>query len=227
MGNENTTKSWLDPPDLKGVKNADGTYTLSGTDLQAQRDFNYYVAKMLQGGLNLANLNKETNEVFTGKVSFIDLSDPTKSTVIDGSHITTGTVSADRVSGGTLEGVTLLSQGKSGALYTGNDVKIENGTIYVTGNSGETNAGLSSTISEFKIWSTSPMNSPIIIQNANGRVETVAYTIKIDASGNLSIDAGGTIYIGTSNVGETIEIGSATATINLNGAAINKNGVPL
>lgn len=64
MATAKTTGSYLDPPQLHGVLNSNGTYTLSALELKALNDFNYYVAKMMQGGLNLANLNKATNQVF-------------------------------------------------------------------------------------------------------------------------------------------------------------------
>ena len=208
MGNENTTKSYLDPPQLKGVKNSDGTYTLSGADLQAQRDFNYYVAKMLQGGLNLANLNEATNETFTGMVKFVDLSDPTKSTVIDGSHITTGTISADRVSGGTLEGVTVISSSGTGS----HGVELTNGGIYFVRSGG----GYPS----FMFFDG---------DDSKMKFETLEYVpLKVSSGDNMSIDAGAGfgIYIGVSNNGETIEIGSSTATVNINGA-VSVNGTPI
>ena len=61
MASTTSTSSYLDPPQLHGVLNKDGTYTLSPLELKKQSDFNYYVAKMIQGGLNLANLTKEVN----------------------------------------------------------------------------------------------------------------------------------------------------------------------
>ena len=93
MANTTNTTSYLDPPSLIGRQNSDGTISLTPLELKRLNDFNYAVSKMIQGGLNLANLNEDTQTVFNEKVTFTDLSDPTKSTVIDGSHITTGTVS--------------------------------------------------------------------------------------------------------------------------------------
>ena len=202
MGTANSTNSYLTPPQLMGSRNSDGTYTLSALDIKALNDFNYRVASMIQGELNFANLNKATNDVFTGKVSFIDLSDPTSETVINGGLITTGVVSADRVSGGTLEGVTIVSTGGG----SGQIITIQDGEIVI----GDSVYGAVLKFDGTKVV-----------------LDSVTAPLKINSLVNMSIDAGGTIYIGTSNVNQQIEIGSATATINLNGATINKNGVPL
>ena len=50
--------------------------------------------------------------------------------------------------------------------------------------------------------------------------------MKFDAGGNMSIDANDRIYIGGSNSGETIQIGTSGATINLIGD-VTLNGAPL
>ena len=202
MGTSNSTNSYLTPPQLMGSRNSDGTYTLSALDIKALNDFNYRVASMIQGELNLANLNKATNDVFTGKVSFIDLSDPTSETVINGGLITTGTVSADRLIGETLEGVIIISTGGG----SGQRIAIQDGEIVI----GDSVYG-----------------AVLKFDGAKVLLDSVTAPLKINSLVNMSIDAGGTIYIGTSNVNQQIEIGSATATINLNGATINKNGVPL
>ena len=65
MASANATTSYLDPPQLIGRPNADGTISITPLELKRLNDFNYAVAKMIQGGLNLANLNKATNQKFT------------------------------------------------------------------------------------------------------------------------------------------------------------------
>ena len=65
MANTTNTTSYLDPPSLIGRLNSDGTISLTPLELKRLNDFNYAVSKMIQGGLNLANLNSATNEVFT------------------------------------------------------------------------------------------------------------------------------------------------------------------
>ena len=208
MATATSTGSWLDPPELHGKRNSDGTFTLEELELKKLNDYNRKVSKMIQGGLNLANLNEATNETFTGMVKFVDLSDPTKSTVIDGSHITTGTISADRVSGGTLEGVTVISSSGIGS----HGVELTNGGIYFVRSGG----GYPS----FMFFDG---------DDSKMKFETLDFVpLKISAGDNVSMDAkaGYGIYIGVSNNGETIEIGSSTATINLNGSVYH-NGTPL
>ena len=65
MANTTNTTSYLDPPSLIGRQNSDGTISLTPLELKRLNDFNYAVSKMIQGGLNLANLNADTNQVFT------------------------------------------------------------------------------------------------------------------------------------------------------------------
>ena len=209
MATSTSTTAYLDPPQLIGKQNADGTISLTPLELKRLNDYNYYVAKLIQGGLNLANLNKETNDVFTGMVTFTDLSDPTKSTVIDGSHITTGTLSADRVSGGTLEGVTVISSSGAGS----HGVELTNGGVYFVQSGG----GYPS----FMFFDG---------DDSKMKLETLNFVpLKISAGDNMSIDAGAGcgIYIGVSNNGETIEIGSSTATVNIIGSSVTVNGAPL
>ena len=202
MGTANSTNSYLTPPQLIGKENPDGTISFTPLEVKGLRDFCYRVSKMIQGELNLSNLNKATNETFTGMVKFVDLSDPNSTTVIDGGHIATKTVSADKVSGGTLEGVIIISTGGA----SGQRIAIQDGEIVI----GDSVYG-----------------AVLKFDGAKVVLDSVTAPLKINSLVNMSIDAGGTIYIGTSNVNQQIEIGSATATINLNGATINKNGVPL
>ena len=224
MGTSNSTNSYLTPPTLHGKMNSDGTYTLSALDIKALNDFNYRVASMIQGELNLANLNKATNDVFTGMVTFVDLSDPTKSTVINGDHITTGTISADRVNGGTLQGVKVISLNPT----YGDAVELENGAIVLKNGTDVFAEIAASSLGAFieagtGKWLYLTGNVQVGMYNEVGVNGSV---IKITSSGNMSIDSTGTTYIGASSVGETIDIGSATATINLNGTVYH-NGVLL
>ena len=208
MATATSTGSWLDPPELHGQRNNDGSFTLTELELKRLNDYNRKVAKMIQGGLNLANLNEATNETFTGMVKFVDLSDPTKSTVIDGSHITTGTISANRVSGGTLEGVTVISSSGTGS----HGVELTAGGVYFVRSGG----GYPS----FMFFDG---------DDSKMKFETLEYVpLKVSSGDNMSIDAGAGfgIYIGVSNNGETIEIGSSTATVNINGA-VSVNGTPI
>ena len=221
----NTTTSYLDPPQLIGRPNADGTISLTPLELKRLNDYNYYVAKMLQGGLNLANLNEATNKVFTGMVTFTDLSDPTKSTVINGDHITTGTISADRVTGGTLQGVEVISRNP-----TYDDiVELKNGSIFLR--HGTT-----------LLANITPTAYGTYIEPADGNylyltgdvqlglydsVTVHGSSVVIASDGNMSINSSGKTYIATNaSYSGDVDIGQTGGTINLVGT-VNVNGVPI
>ena len=202
MASATSTGSWLDPPELHGKRNSDGTFTLEELELKKLNDYNRKVSKMIQGGLNLANLNKATNEVFTGMVTFVDLSDPNSTTVIDGGHIATKTLSADVVSGGTLEGVTIISTGGG----SGQLIIIQDGEIVIGDSAYGANLKFNGTYA--------------ILDGALA-------PLKISTLSNMSIDSGGTIYIGASSgYSGNVDIGDGAGTINLNGTVLH-NGVPL
>ena len=290
MANTTNTTSYLDPPSLIGRLNNDGTISLTPLELKRLNDFNYAVSKMIQGGLNLANLNADTNQVFTdiegnvtklqvtadglqsqvteadGKASsakqtadgvqveVTGLSDEVtglqqRNTVtIDstGLYVTnaagqTTKLSGNQITSGTIEGVTLISKG------TGATITISDGKITFSGGGGA--ASLTQTSrSGLYIEAGSVSGEGISIStdsfflSANGGTSvsgptsiegdlTVARNInssgamKLSAGGNMSIDASSSIYIGGSNGGETIQIGTGGATINLIGD-VTVNGVP-
>ena len=207
----NTTSFYLDPPQLIGRPNNDGTVTLTPLELKKLNDYNYAVAKLLQGNLNLANLNAETNQVFndmdgdittiaaTAEGLVVDVQSlenrNTVSITSSGLYVTDKDGNATRLTGshiksGTLEGVTLLSTGD----YA---VRVYNGRVefgYCTGSTFLTRYYLEWDGSRFEIY-------------ANG-----AYPMKLQSGGAMSIDAAGsnTIWIGTSNNAETIKIGDQT-----------------
>lgn len=271
MATATSTGSWLDPPELHGKRNSDGTFTLEELELKRLNDYNRKVAKMIQGGLNLANLNAAANRVFTdiqGNVTEVTATaqglesrvssaegnivtaQQTASSAsvaasnalgeaqsvaltVDGFTVTgaggTTLINGDCIKSGTIEGVTLVSS-RSGHNET---VKIEDGEILLTSNG--TSGGIIADVSSLKIWSGWPMNSPIVISNINGTVEinagnieqTAAGVIKLEAGTNMSIDSGGTIYIGTSSgYSGNVDIGKAGGFVNLIGN-VSVNGVPI
>ena len=240
MANTTNTTSYLDPPSLIGRLNNDGTISLTPLELKRLNDFNYAVSKMIQGGLNLANLNEDTQTVFNEKVTFTDLSDPTKSTVINGSHITTGTISADRVSGGTLEGVTLVSNG------TGATITVSDGSISFSGGGGSakltqtsreglyieagsvTGQGINISADSFNVSAANggiSLSSPVYISDNLTVAQNIKSNgaMKLDAGGDASFDAGGTLYFQTN--GGDINIGNG-GNIRLNGT-VTVNGNPI
>ena len=216
-----TKTFYLDPPQLIGRPNSDGTVTLTPLELKKLNDYNYAVAKMLQGNLNLANLNAETNEVFTDMEGNITtISETSAGLVVDvqslenrntvsitsnGLYVTdkngnSTLLTGNHIKSGTLEGVTLLSTGS----YA---VRVYNGRVefgYYTGSTFLTRYYLEWDGSRFEIY-------------ANG-----AYPLKLQSGAAVSIDAAGsnTIWIGTSNSYETIKIGDqsgGTSSIYLTG----------
>ena len=238
----NTTSFYLDPPQLIGRPNSDGTVTLTPLELKKLNDFNYAVSKMLQGGLNLANLNTETNQVFTD---------------MDG-NITTVSATADGLAAdiSNIEGnITSLSATTNGLvvdvqnLENRNTVSITSSGLYVTdkyGNSTQLTGNhiKSGTLEGVTLLST----GSYAVRVYNGRVEfgyytggtfltryylewdgsrfeiyaNGAYPMKLQAGAAVSIDAAGsnTIWIGTSNSYETIKIGDqsgGTSSIYLTG----------
>ena len=226
MSNTTNTTSYLDPPSLIGRLNNDGTISLTPLELKRLNDFNYAVSKMIQGGLNLANLNADTNQVFTDiegnvtsvsetaaglSVSVSNLSGEvsTVSATINGLDVTTsgGTtyISGDHIKSGTLEGVTLLSTNSNNSM-----VKIYNGGIDL-GEAPYYNMG--SLYYDMNI-------GKVYLYSVPGR------PLKIESGSNLSIDASGTIYIGASSgYSGNVNIGQSGGTVNLVGN-VTVNGVP-
>ena len=247
MANTTNTTSYLDPPSLIGRQNNDGTISLTPLELKRLNDFNYAVSKMIQGGLNLANLNTDTNQVFTdiegnvttlqataeglqssvanadGKattaqqtaeglsVSVSNLSGEvsTVSATINGLNVTTsgGTtyISGDHIKTGTIEGVDFISS--NGAYMP--IIEIQSGSILFGQDHGGFKGDLSFNVSDNLVWLRSYGSVPL----------------KILSGTNMSIDAGGTIYIGASSgYSGNVNIGQSGGTVNLNGC-VYINGV--
>ena len=227
MANTTNTTSYLDPPSLIGRQNNDGTISLTPLELKRLNDFNYAVSKMIQGGLNLANLNADTNQVFTDiegnvtsvsetaaglSVSVSNLSGEvsTVSATVNGLDVTTngGTtyISGDHIKTGTIEGVDFISS--NGAYMP--IVEIQSGSVLFGQDHGGFKGDLSFNVSDNLVWLRSYGSVPL----------------KILSGTNMSIDAGGTIYIGASSgYSGNVNIGQSGGTINLNGTVM-VNGVP-
>ena len=244
MANTTNTTSYLDPPSLIGRLNSDGTISLTPLELKRLNDFNYAVSKMIQGGLNLANLNTDTNQVFTdiegnvttlqttaaglqssvasadGKattaqqtaeglsVSVSNLSGEvsTVSATINGLNVTTsgGTtyISGDHIKTGTLEGVDFISS--NGAYMP--IVEIQSGSVLFGQDHGGFKGDLSFNVSDNLVWLRSYGSVPL----------------KILSGTNMSLDSGGTIYIGASSgYSGNVNIGQSGGTVNINGTLKN------
>ena len=248
MANTTNTTSYLDPPSLIGRQNNDGTISLTPLELKRLNDFNYAVSKMIQGGLNLANLNADTNQVFTdieGNVTSVQA---------------TAAGLATRVS--SAEGdISSLEQTASGLSVRVSDVESRNTVtinangMYVTDQNGNTTALTgnhikSGTLEGVTLLSINSNNSMVKIYNGGIDLGEAPYynmgslyydmnigkvylysvpgrPMKIESGSNLSIDASNTIYIGASSgYSGNVNIGQSGGTINLNGT-VKVNGVAL
>ena len=243
MANTTNTTSYLDPPSLIGRLNNDGTISLTPLELKRLNDFNYAVSKMIQGGLNLANLNTDTNQVFTdieGNVTSVQA---------------TAAGLATRVSNA--EGdISSLEQTASGLSVRVSDVESRNTVtinangMYVTDQNGNTTALTgdhikSGTLEGVTLLSINSNNSMVKIYNGGIDLGEAPYynmgslyydmnigkvylysvpgrPIKIESGSNLSIDASDTIYIGASSgCSGNVNIGQSGGTVNLNGTVKN------
>ena len=244
MANTTNTTSYLDPPSLIGRQNNDGTISLTPLELKRLNDFNYAVSKMIQGGLNLANLNADTNQVFTdiegnvtsvqataaglttrvssaeGDISSLEqtasglsvrVSDvESRNTVTinaNGMYVTdqngnTTALTGDHIKSGTIEGVDFISS--NGAYMP--IIEIQSGSVLFGQDHGGFKGDLSFNVSDNLVWLRSYGSVPL----------------KILSGTNMSIDAGGTIYIGASSgYSGNVNIGQSGGTVNLNGTVKN------
>lgn len=243
MANTTNTTSYLDPPSLIGRLNNDGTISLTPLELKRLNDFNYAVSKMIQGGLNLANLNADTNQVFTdieGNVTSVQA---------------TAAGLATRVS--SAEGdISSLEQTASGLSVRVSDVESRNTVtinangMYVTDQNGNTTALTgnhikSGTLEGVTLLSINSNNSMVKIYNGGIDLGEAPYynmgslyydmnigkvylysvpgrPMKIESGSNLSIDASNTIYIGASSgYSGNVNIGQSGGTVNINGTLKN------
>ena len=246
MANTTNTTSYLDPPSLIGRQNNDGTISLTPLELKRLNDFNYAVSKMIQGGLNLANLNTDTNQVFT------DIEGNVTSVQATAAGLTTRVSSAEG-------DISSLEQTASGLSVRVSDVESRNTVtinangMYVTDQNGNTTALTgdhikSGTLEGVTLLSINSNNSMVKIYNGGIDLGEAPYynmgslyydmnigkvylysvpgrPLKIESGSNLSVDASGTIYIGASSgYSGNVNIGQSGGTVNLNGA-VYINGV--
>ena len=282
MANTTNTTSYLDPPSLIGRLNNDGTISLTPLELKRLNDFNYAVSKMIQGGLNLANLNADTNQVFTdieGNVTTLQTTaEGLQSSVADaegkattaqqtaegvqievdglksrntvtidstGLYVTdargnTTKLSGNHITSGTIEGVTLISNG------TGATITVSDGSISFSGGGGSakltqtsreglyieagsvTGQGINISADSFNVSAANggiSLSSPVYISDNLTVAQNIKSNgaMKLDAGGDASFDAGGTLYLQTN--GKDINIGNG-GNIRLNGT-VTVNGNPL
>src|SRR5574344_603153 len=163
MANKTNTTSYLDPPSLIGRQNSDGTISLTPLELKRLNDFNYAVSKMIQGGLNLANLNADTNQVFTdieGNVTTLQATaEGLQSSVADAEGKAT---TAQQTADGLSVSVSNLSGEVStfSATINGLNVTTSGGTTYISGDHIK-----SGTLEGVTLLSTNSNNSMVKIYN--------------------------------------------------------------
>ena len=244
MANTTNTTSYLDPPSLIGRQNNDGTISLTPLELKRLNDFNYAVSKMIQGGLNLANLNADTNQVFT------DIEGNVTSVQATAAGLTTRVSSAEGDISSLEQTASGLSVRVSG-VESRNTVTINANGMYVTDQNGNTTALTgdhikSGTIEGVELISANTSSHTriaggnVLFGGVSSNEPALMYyepsteklrincgtAIKLEAGTNMSIDAGGTIYIGASSgYSGIVNIGQSGGTINLNGT-VTVNGVP-
>ena len=227
MASVTSTTSYLDPPQLMGRPNADGTISLTPLELKRLNDYNYYVAKIIQGGLNLANLNEETNKVFTD----IDGSLLEIKATADGASVTASNALGQAQSVSlTVDGMRIADETGSYTIIDGDKfvskdhdtstiVVIEDGGIKLkvgTALQGEiygTGSGIMISPSQYLM-----LSGMVQVGLGNERIEINGYPVKITSASNASIDSLGTIYIGASSgYSGNVDIGQTGGTVNLTG----------
>lgn len=140
------------------------------------------------------------NISFAGMVTFSALAG-SGTTVINGDNIKTGKI----------EGITLVSKDEN----YGVGVKVETGQIVIMMRSGSE-------------WLPVGYLAYDMFTGKMGLYSQMGVPLKLTSDSNMSIDADGTIYIGTSTAGQNVEIGNASAgVIRINGSEIYIKGKPI
>jgi len=232
---------------IYGKPNADGTYTLTALDIKNLNDNLYALAKKIQGGLTFADMTKEVNQEYSnmegditqvqidanglatrvssaeGDISSLEqtasglsvrVSDvESRNTVTinaNGMYVTdqngnTTQLTGNQITSGTMQGVTIISKGAAARVV------INEGGIEIWDPNDDP-------------WSTK--YADIGYFNSDNKIHiTSNEPIKIEGDG-VSIDASGTVYIGTSYSGENVSIGNSGGSVNLVGN-VTVNGTPI
>lgn len=245
MANANSKEMYIPLSNIYGNKNADGTYTLNALDIKNLNDNLYAIASKIMGGLTLADMTSAVNQTFTDTNSNVtELTTTAEGLTVDvqslaarntvtidanGLHVedkngATTTLSGNHIKSGTIEGVTFISDEEIGGILTGYSVTTENGTIRLDG-AGSATSFIKEDVNGLTIYNV--LGGMISINNSIGTVQLVAAIVKLISSGNVSIDSGGTIYIGASSGHSgNVNVGQTGGTVNINGNGYY-NGAPL
>ena len=183
MASATSTGSWLDPPELHGKRNSDGSFTLTELELKRLNDYNRKVAKMIQGGLNLANLNGDTNKVFAdieGNVTELSITAEGLATSV--SNLNGDVSTLEQTASGLSTSVTNLN-----TQVSAHDTSISTLTTNVS-TVTQTANGLTSTVSSLSGDVSSLDGS---VSNLSSNLSTVTQTV----NGLGVTTSGGTTYI--------------------------------
>lgn len=238
MGSATSKGSYIPLTPIVGEKVGDDTYILHSKDIKNLNDTLYYIAKMIQGGLNLANLNTETNQTFTdtnGNVAEIAATAlglsisveniagevSTVSATVDGLSVADETGSYTIIDGDKLKskdhatGATTIIDDAAIVLsttYGGGIIKSDSNGIHISGGSVDgPGVGIECATGNFEV-------SSVNVTMNDGIAQIKSSLIKLISYGNVSIDSYGTIYIGTSpGYSGNVDIGQVGGTVNLVG----------
>lgn len=242
MIDANSKELYIPLNTIYGKPNPDGTYTLTALDIKNLNDNLYALAKKIQGGLTFSDMtdgvNKEFSDMNGSILSIKATADGAAVTAAsaDG-KATTAQITANGASAtasnalGKAQSVELTVNGLSVANETGSYTIIDGDKLvskeYSTGAAVVIEDGdirIYSNLDSF-FWAGSiGVEYPNVFQIAN---LSSACPLKIVGVGNMSIDASGTVYIGTSyGSSGNVSIGQAGGTVNLIGD-VRVNGVSI
>ena len=225
-----TKTFYLDPPQLIGRPNSDGTVTLTPLELKKLNDYNYAVAKMLQGNLNLANLNTETNEVFTDMEGNITaISATAEGLTVDVSNLDGDVTTLQQTTTSLSSTVSNLSGSVSSVTQTVNGLGIEtiSGETWIGGSNVAVNSsGVGTALVAGQAWvgSTATNGTTVMPQGIfcydGSKVYLYSFSgvpLKLKSGSSMSIESDGTLYINTAAGNGGVTIGQAGKTISLVG----------
>ena len=204
-----STANYIPIETIYGRQNKDGTYTLTALDIKRLNDNLYNIVRKIQGGLTFSDLTDEASTVISdaeGNISSLEQtaeglqvqvsSVAARNTVTinaNGLYVTnaagqTTQLSGDHIKSGTIEGVTLISDDGTNSF----SVTIDNGMIKFS-------YGWQ-TIGYLKYDSSTDS-----FMLTNG---TTTIPLKLRSTTNASIDAAGTLYLGSdSSYSNAVQIG--------------------
>lgn len=206
-----STANYIPIETIYGRQNKDGTYTLTALDIKRLNDNLYNIVRKIQGGLTFSDLTSEagseisdmsgnvstlqqTSEAITAEVTSLAARN-TVTINANGMFVTnaagrTTQLSGDHIKSGTIEGASLISDDGTNSF----SVTIDNGMIKFS-------YGWQ-TIGYLKYDSSTDS-----FMLTNG---TTTIPLKLRSTTNASIDAAGTLYLGSdSSYSNAVQIGRA------------------